>query len=170
MSNDKKNQRQFLEIYEKYADELFRYCFFKTANRDTALEIVQEVFMKAWAALQEGASFDNAKAFLYASVRNSTIDWYRKKKPISLDELQEAGFDVTFNPSKRNTDRLEAQMIIEKAQELEEPYREMIVLRFVNDLSVAEIATLLGEKENNVSVRLHRALEKLKKLYIPTLK
>ncbi len=63
-------------------------------------------------------------------------------------------------------DRLEVERIIEKAGKLEEKYREVIILRFVNDLSVAEIAELLGEKENNVSVRLHRALEKLRKIYI----
>lgn len=165
MSTDKKNRKQFLDLYGEHADELFRYSFFKTGHREVALELIQETFTKFWVALQEGGQYDNPKAFLYASVRNSIIDWYRKKKPVSLDELQDTGFDVSFDSRNKNIDRLEAERILKQAYKLEEPYREIIILRFVNDLSVAEIAKLLGEKENNISVRIHRAIEKLKKIY-----
>ncbi len=166
MSNEKDNKKQFLDLYEKYSDDLFRYCFFKTGLREQSLEIVQEVFMKAWVSMQNGQIFENPKAFLYAAVRNAITDWYRKKKALSLDELQEVGFDATYETVGRSTDRLEAERILEKTAKLEEKYREVIILRFVNDLSVTEIAEMLGEKENNISVRLHRALEKLRKIYI----
>ncbi len=166
MSNEKDNKKQFLDLYEKHADELFRYCFFKTGVREQSLEIVQEVFMKAWVSMGNGMIMDNPKAFLYASVRNAVTDWYRKKKPVSLDELSEEGFDAPYETSGRNTDKLEAERILEKTAKLEDKYREVIILRFVNDLTVTEIAAMLGESENNVSVRLHRALEKLRKIYI----
>lgn len=166
MSNEKEQKKQFLSLYEKHADELFRYCFFKTGQRDQSLEIVQEVFMKAWISMQKGTIMDNPKAFLYAATRNAITDWYRKKKPVSLEELQEVGFDATYEDAPKPFDRLEAERILEHASGLEDKYREVIILRFVNDLSVTEIALLLGENENNVSVRIHRALEKLRKIYI----
>jgi RNA polymerase sigma-70 factor (ECF subfamily) len=166
MTNEKEQKRQFLSVYEKHSDELFRYCFFKTSSRDQSLEIVQEIFMKAWISMQNGMIMDNPKAFLYAATRNAVTDWYRKKKPVSLDELSDVGFDAPAESEGRDTDRLEVERILEKAGKLEDKYREVIILRFVNDLSVAEIAELLGEKENNVSVRIHRALEKLRKIYI----
>jgi len=167
MSNEKEQREQFLDSYEKYADELFRYCFFKTGLRDTALEIVQETYLKVWVLMERGKVFDNPRAFLYTSVRNSVTDWYRKKKTVSLDALNEEGFDASDETAKISpTDRLEVERIIEKSAKLEEKYREVIILRFVNDLSVTEIAALLGEKENNISVRLHRAIEKLRKIYI----
>jgi len=165
MSKDKKNTEYFLKLYKDHSDELFRYCFFKTGNRELAVEITQEVFTKMWASTQKGNVLDNAKAFLYASARNSVTDWYRKKKMVSLDELDEAGFDSPYEPTHRPVDLLEVERILEKAGQLEEKYQEVIILRFVNDLSVTEIAELLKEKENNISVRIHRALEKLRKLY-----
>lgn len=166
MSNEKEQKKHFLSLYEKHSDELFRYSFFKTGSREQSLEIVQEVFLKVWVSLQNGTIMDNPKAFLYAATRNAITDWYRRKKPISLDDLHEIGFDAPMEEEARNTDRLEAERILEKAAKLEDKYREVIVLRFVNDLSVTEIAELLGEKENNISVRLHRALEKLRKIYV----
>lgn len=166
MSNDKEQKKHFLSLYENHSDELFRYCFFKTAQRDQSLEIVQEVFMKAWISMQKGTIMDNPKAFLYAAVRNAITDWYRKKKPISLDELQDVGFDAKMETDTLPTDRLDAERILEKTSKLEDKYREIITLRFVNDLSVTEIAELLGETENNVSVKIHRALEKLRKIYV----
>jgi RNA polymerase sigma-70 factor (ECF subfamily) len=165
MSNDNENKGQFLDLYERYSDELFRYCFFKTGNREQSLEMIQDVFMKFWSASQKGMHPENPKAFLYASVRNGVTDWYRKKKPVSLDEMDELGFEVAFDMGLSDIDRLEAERIIKRADKLEDKYREVIVLRFVNDLSIAEIAELVGEKENNVSVRLHRALEKLRIIY-----
>ena len=167
MSNEKEQKKQFLSLYEKHSDELFRYCFFKTASREQSLEIVQEIFLKVWVSIQNGTIMDNPKAFLYAATRNAITDWYRKKKPVSLDDLHEIGFDAPIEEEHaRNYDNLEVERILEKASKLEDKYREVIVLRFVNDLSVAEIAVLLGEKENNVSVRIHRALEKLRKIYV----
>jgi len=166
MSNEKDIKKHFLALYEQYSDQLFRYCFFKTSNREQSLEIVQEVFMKAWVSMQNGMVMDNSKAFLYAATRNAITDWYRKKKPVSLDEMSDVGFDAPYETHGTSYDKLEAERILEKTANLEEKYREVIVLRFVNDLSVTEIAELLGEKENNVSVRIHRALEKLRKLYV----
>lgn len=166
MSNEKEQKKHFLSLYEKHSDELFRFCFFKTGSRDQSLEIVQEIFMKAWIGMQKGTIMDNPKAFLYASTRNAITDWYRRKKAVSLDDLQDIGFDASIEEDLHGFDRLEAERILEKTSKLEEKYREVIILRFVNNLSVTEIAELLGEKENNVSVRLHRALEKLRKIYV----
>lgn len=166
MSNEKEYKKMFLDLYEKHSNELFRYCFFKTGGREQSLEIVQEVFMKTWVSMQNGGIFDNPKAFLYAATRNAVTDWYRKKKAVSLDELSEAGFDATYETEGNNFDKLEVERIIDKAGKLEEKYREVIILKFVNDLSVTEIAEMLGESENNISVRIHRGLEKLRKIYV----
>ena len=164
MSNEKEHNKQFLDLYGKHSDELFRYCFFKTGSRDQSLEIVQEVFMKTWIGMEKGTVMDNPKAFLYAATRNAVTDWYRKKKPLSLDGLQEIGFDAPAEEVSYS-DKFDVEKILEKTNDLEEMYREIIILRFVNDLSVKEIAKLLNERENNISVRIHRAIDKLKKQY-----
>jgi RNA polymerase sigma-70 factor (ECF subfamily) len=120
--------------------------------------------MKIWSVMQKGEHPDNIKAFLYTSVRNAVTDWYRKKKPLSLDGLQEVGFDVEVQ-EESYADKFDVEKLLEKNNDLEEMYREIIILRFVNDLSVKEIAKLLNERENNISVRIHRAVDKLKKSY-----
>lgn len=158
------NEQQFLELYEGQADAVFRHCFFKVSDRELARDLTQEAFMKTWKALAEGQVLENPKAFLFRVAGNLVIDHYRRKKEVSLDVLQEAGFD----PSNDDYEAILVHADVEHVQgvlmQLEETHREIIVLRYVNDLSIAEIAESLQESENVVSVRIHRAVQKLKEI------
>ena len=83
----------FLSIYEKHADEIFRFCFMKVSNKEKAEDLTQDAFMRYWHSLRTGEPIRNDRAFLYTLARNLVIDWYRKKKESSLDVIQEAGID-----------------------------------------------------------------------------
>lgn len=159
-SDQKTNE--FIESYDLYADGVFRYCFFKLSNREAAKDIVQETFVKTWQYIHEGKDIGNLKAFLYKVARNLVIDEYRKHKTSSLDSLQEDGFDVTDKEDM--TISTEVNIILEAIDKLEPHHREVIVMRFVHDLSPREIADILGEKENAISVRLNRAVKKAQEI------
>jgi RNA polymerase sigma-70 factor, ECF subfamily len=148
--------------YDEYSDAIFRYCCFKVSDREKAIDLTQDVFVKVWQYLLAGNEVENMKALLYKVARNLIIDEYRKKKFDSLDTMSEAGFEPADTGQLDTISIVEAGLLVERIKELPDAYSEVVFMRYVDDLSVKEIAEALGEQENNVSVRIHRGLHKLK--------
>jgi RNA polymerase sigma-70 factor (ECF subfamily) len=157
-------QNQFLSAFDAYNDAIFRFCALKVSTREIAQDITQEVFMRYWQTLRKGEVLQNERAFLYTIARRLVIDWYRKKKDSSLDVLTEAGIDFVGDNSKSITDQAEVKEVLAVIQQLEEGDREVLLLRFVEGFSPKEIAEVLEESANVVSVRIHRALKKVQEL------
>lgn len=157
-------EKQFLKSYDDIADPLFRYCYFRIGDRERAKDLVQESFMKTWQYLSQGNTVDNIRAFLYRVARNAIVDYVRKKKEASLDLLMEEGFDVPSEDRERIMAAIEARRIIELIQQLDQKYREVILFRYVDDLTPKEIAVITGEQENTISVRIHRGMQQLRTL------
>ena len=156
---------QFLESYDTHNDAIFRYCYFQTSNRELALDLTQDTITKAWEYLAEGKTVEHMKAFLYRIAGNLVIDYRRKKKSDSLDAMMESGFDISHDEREHIEHRFDSKKALELLQNVDEKYRDVIIMRYVDELSIKEIADVTGETENNVSVRLHRGAEKLKGLY-----
>lgn len=151
----------FIEAYDQYADELYRFCLFKVSDGERAQDLVQDTFTRYWQALRKNPDIDHPRALLFTIARNRVTDWYRKKKETSLDELQEEG--VEFAGQTRHDVEKGAQYaeILKAVDELDEPSRLAILLRYTEGWSPAEIAALNDESPNAVSVRLNRAIKKL---------
>lgn len=167
------DQKQFGEAFERYSDELFRHCLFRISDRDRALELTQEAFLRAWEFIERGGEVRSLKSFLYQVLRNLIIDEYRKKKTQSLDALQvdDEGGEMESMVPRDEADAMEAAMdrfdgerSLKTLRMLPEPYRETLVHRYIDGLSVQEIAGLLGASETAVSVRIHRGLKKMRLL------
>lgn len=148
--------------YDEHADAIFRYCCFKVSDREKAIDLTQDVFIKVWMYLLQGNQVENMKALLYKVARNLIIDEYRKKKFDSLDVMSDAGFEPVDHGQLDTISIVEAGLLVDRIKELPDAYSEVVFMRYVDDLSVKEIAEALGEHENNVSVRIHRGLHKLK--------
>ncbi len=164
---EKQNLNALLnDAYEQFSDVIFRYCLFQTSNREKALDLTQDVFIKTWEYILNGKKIDNLKAFLYKVAKNLIIDYRRKKKLFSLDQLLESGFDVKneVNEIKRKEDLFELNSILEIINDLAEKEKEILFLRFVEDISVKEIAKILKKSESNISVQIHRSIKKLKNI------
>jgi len=159
-----KQKKEFLKAYEELHDALFRYIVLKISPRDKAVDLVQESFARAWEYVVRGEEIRSIKSLLYRIAHNLVVDEYRKKKESSLDKLIEEGFDYGNDPQESFEAVIDGGKIIELAHSLDVKYRDAVIMRYVNDLSVKEIAEALGETENNISVRIHRGLEKLRGL------
>lgn len=164
-------EKRFLDGYEAYADALFRFALFQVSNREAAKDITQDVFMNAWKYISGGPSrtgkkVDNMRAFLYASMRNRIVDYRRKKREESLDQLSESGFDARDTDAQQaDIERCtEAMRAFELIGKMEDAYREPLLLRFLEGLSIKEVAEIIGESENAVSVRIHRGIKKLQEV------
>jgi RNA polymerase sigma-70 factor (ECF subfamily) len=163
----KDTQTQFNTEYAAYSDAIFRYCFIQTRDRAVALDLTQDVFIKFWEYLAQGKDIEYTKAFLYRSAHNRVIDYRRKKKESSLDQLQE---DDNFDPSdSEQTEKAINQHDGAKVRilldELPEAYRAVLTMKYVDDLTLDEIVAITEETKNTVSVRIHRAEAKLQTIY-----
>lgn len=161
-----KISKQFLDAYDKYGDELFRHVIFRVSSKEAAKELLQETYLKTWEYLTRGNTIDEIRPFLYRVLHNQIIDYLRKKKPqVSLDDLTEEGFDIAHGGRKEEEMRIDAKKLLVLLDDIDESYRNVLVMRYVEDLSIQEIADITGDQPNSISVRLHRALKKLKELY-----
>ena len=162
MEPSDKIKERFIKAYDELSDPLFRYCFFKVSNREKAKDLVQEVFTKSWEYLTNGGEISDPRSFLYKVANNLIIDYYRKAKHYSLDELLEKGLDFTASGSEKIEDLAEHKRALRILQEIPEKYREVIVMRFMEGLAPREISKILGISENAVSVRINRSLKQLR--------
>jgi RNA polymerase sigma-70 factor (ECF subfamily) len=151
----------FIEAYDLYADELYRFCLFKVSDSERAQDLVQDVFARYWQTLRKSQEITYPRALLFTIARNRITDWYRKKKEDSLDALQDEGIEFAGQTGidiERNAQYVE---ILKAVDTLDESSREAVLLRFTEGWTPAEIAELHNESANAVSVRLNRAIKKL---------
>jgi RNA polymerase sigma-70 factor (ECF subfamily) len=157
-------QAQFLEAYENYKEAIYRHCFFRVYSKAKADELVQETYMRTWQYLAQGKEVENLRAFLYRVANNLIIDDSRKKKEDSLEVLMEKS--PAYEPFYEGGKKIERQMlynhIVENMQDLPEDYRQILSLRYIDDLDPKEIALILDTNANNVSVKINRAVKVLK--------
>ena len=162
--------KEFTELYASESDAIFRYCYFRINDREQAKDIIQEAFMRVWDNMSKGTDIKNLRAFLFKITTNLIIDWYRKKKAVSLDSLMETDegeqrLQLTDESFEQIEIQLEGKRLIERLQTLDSTYQLVVYLRFVEELSPKEIAEIVNLSVNVVSVRINRGIEMLKKKY-----
>ncbi len=153
----------FISIYKEYSDKIFRHALFKLSDREKAKDVVQDTFVRLWEYFVVEKEIQNVQALLFRMATNLIIDSYRRRKTISLDALIDDGYDSSDDSKsqKQAFDVAEHKIVIEALNLLEPEQRDLLTLRFVDDLSVQEIALMTGERENTISVRIHRAIKQL---------
>jgi len=163
-------EKKFLEAYSQHSDAIFRLVFFKLNNRDRALDLTQETFMKTWLHMTTN-SVDNIKAFLYKVAGNLIIDEYRKRDKrdymtSSLEDLSDAGFEPHIDEDELETitNKLDGEKLLGLISELPDTYSNIMFMRYSEELTITEISETIGETPNVVSVRLNRGLKKLREL------
>lgn len=165
-------EQLFMTLYDTYQDAIFRHCYFRVYHREIAKELAQEAFMKVWNYLQKGNTLEHPKAFLYKIATNTVIDYRRRKKEQSLEQLQDAGFQIA--DTNRMEETVDGNMSMAHLREvldtLEDIYREAFLLRYIEGLKPKEIAVMTGETVNVISVRITRAKRQVqqKMKHIPT--
>ena len=169
------DKKKFSEFYDQNINKVFRFVYLRVDSTETAQDLTSLAFLKLWKTqasfvdnkTNQSSKISNPKAFLFQIARNQIIDFYRQKnkKPLSLENLGEiADFQVakpTFS-QKIELD-LEMERIKKALQSIKPLYADIIIWRYLDDLSNKEIAQILKKKEGNVRVLLHRAIEALKK-------
>ena len=165
-------EKQCNDAFEAYSDELFRHASLRLPERERAAELTQECFMKVWEYARKGGEVREWRPFLYQTLRNLIIDEYRRKKSVPLESLvgeEGENSEALLPPDESNTleaaiARLDGKQALESLKRLPYIYGEVLTLRYVEGLNPREIAQMVDESENVVSVRIHRGLKKLREL------
>jgi len=161
------------QLIVRYQHRLLRYLLFLTGNREMAEDLFQEVWMRV---LTRGGQFNGKARFetwLFTIARNLVIDQRRKRTMSSLDDLFEVGGDddkpMTFEvaddepgPFDRMSNVEDREQIAAALLQLDTLYREVLVLRFHEDLSLEEIANVTRAPLSTVKSRLYRGMASLK--------
>lgn len=156
---------QFMQAYDKHADEIFRHCYYRVFDKQKAEDLVQETFMRTWEYFGRGEKIDNFRAFLYRVATNLIIDEARKNRPTeSLEELEDEGFEPSLDEMGKIQAEIDSEAFLQVLRELDEQHREVLTMRYVDELMPREIAAILGERENTISVRIYRGIRRLKEL------
>jgi RNA polymerase sigma-70 factor, ECF subfamily len=157
-------------LIERFQHRLLRYLVFLTGNR----ELAEDIFQETWIRVMERGKQYNGKAkfdtWLFAIARHLVIDWSRKKTTTSLEALQEQygnehAFDVPANgpsPFDAVTSRENRESVQAALTQLDSLHREVLLLRFHEELSLEEIASVTGAPLSTVKSRLYRGLAALK--------
>ena len=157
-------QQQFLSAYENFGEAIYRHCFFRVYSKTRAEELVQETYMRVWQYLMKGNKVDNIRAFLYRVANNLIIDDSRKKKEDSLEVIMEKspGYEPSYEGHKKIEKSILYNQVVSGMDGLPPDYKEILVLRYIDDLDPKEIAQILETNANNVSVKINRAVKALK--------
>jgi RNA polymerase sigma-70 factor, ECF subfamily len=160
------------QLIETYQHRLMRYLMFLTSKREVAEDLFQEVWIRV---LRRGSQYNGQARFdtwIFTIARNLVIDLSRKRTMASLDEMREGSEEADTRPFeivKEGPSPLEQFEYRENASEvatvlltLDPAYREVLTLRFHEEMSLEEIATVTRAPLSTVKSRLYRGLAALK--------
>jgi RNA polymerase sigma-70 factor (ECF subfamily) len=169
-----RDKEAFMRAYDLYSDSIYRFIYFKLNNREEAQDLTSAVFLKAWDYIQNNSvqSEKTLRALFYKIARNTVIDYYRKKNKesqISIEALSQAaeippGAVMSSDPQRDTAIKIDNELLEKQLANLKDEYREILLLRFLDDLAISEIAVILEKSRGNVRVLVYRALNALKEL------
>jgi RNA polymerase sigma-70 factor (ECF subfamily) len=159
-----KEFKRFLEYYNTYFEKVYRYIFFRVGrDKELAEDLTSEIFLKA---LEKFENFDQKRPFavwIYRIAHNHLIDHY-KKQNLEMMDIEELANELKANSNLVNEleRKMNASRVTEVLEELPPLQKEVIMMKYLNDLSNPEIAEILDTNEAHVRVLHHRALKWLK--------
>ena len=165
----KKDPEAFALIYDSYVTPIYRFIYFKVASRQDAEDLTSEVFLKIWQYLIDSEEeIENLRALIYKFARNLVVDFYRQRARRETVGDEEMMSKVEDTRQQNLLAQIETESAIENIESLltrvKDIYREVLVLRYIEELSISEIAKVLDKSKGSVRVLLHRALKVVREL------
>lgn len=163
------DEEAFGALYDQHAQAVFRFLAGNLGNQQEAEDLTTEVFLRIWKALPDyEASGTPFSAFVFRIARNLLIDRYRAngRRQLSVS-IEDIGLEeVLADPDQNIPDPQQYQSLHAALQSVRSEYREVLVLRFLNDFSVEEIAELMQRSPGAIRVLQHRAIAAVRKVLV----
>lgn len=161
------DRHSFGEFYALHLNEIYRYILFRVNDHDEAEDLTAKVFLEVWESLA-GARLEpkiiNIRAWIYRIARNKVIDYHRTRKPQeplegnSDNRLQGAWLESDVD------DLFISQELARGLRQLPTNYQEVIILRFINRMSHADVAEVMNITTGHVRVLQYRALKQMREI------
>lgn len=150
-------------LYDKYQPQIYRFIYLKTSHREEAEDLTHQVFLNAWQKIEnykfKGYPFST---WLYQIARNEVIDFYRTRKSnLNIETIPEPTIKESFE--KKLDINLELEKIKKAIIELSSEQQNVIIMRFVNDIPLQEIADAMGKSNGAIRILQYRAIKNLQK-------
>jgi RNA polymerase sigma-70 factor, ECF subfamily len=159
--------RAFDQLYEHFADALYRYFYYRSSDQHVAEELVSEVFLKMVEAIRQFKLPDKAQArafsaWVFRIAYTKLIDHYRqqKRQTVELDDTLPAPYTADEVVDRS----LEHAELRDAIRRLTPEQQQVVLLRFVERLSTEEVAAITGQKVGAVKAMQHRALNSMAKM------
>ena len=156
------SKKQFEKIYDKQVDKIYRFVFLKVGSADIAQDLTSQTFTKAWKKAKSGLDIENPNAYIFQIARREIAGHYRqtsKVKIVSAESVQlVSGEDI----EKDKGIQMEFEAIRTCLAELKEDQQNVLVLRYIDDRPIKEIAEMIGKKPGAVKMMIRRALDELR--------
>ncbi|MBN2095895.1 RNA polymerase sigma factor [Candidatus Peregrinibacteria bacterium] len=169
MDHTKFQHDRFIAHYHEHKDKLFNYLMVRlNYDRQQAEDLLMDVVLKAY---EKFHTFDPEKGafrtWIFTLTHNHLVNFWRSnKKSVSLDELDEKGiYPATAESGEQAGQQLETQKIHHILSLMKEGGKEIITLRYLQELDYGEIARITGKKEGAIRTGLSRALSRFTELY-----
>lgn len=156
----------FAQIYDRYAQPLYRYIYFRVGDHDLAEDLRAEVFLRAFESLDryEDRGWP-LSAWLYRIARDRTVDVIRRQRLRQTVPL-ESWSGACEGPDREIDVRLDCEELRRLLDDLTDDQRQVIYLRFMANLSIQEVALRLGRSEGAVKALQHRGLQSLARRFV----
>jgi RNA polymerase sigma-70 factor (ECF subfamily) len=162
-----KDHEAYGRFYDLYVERIYRFVYFKVSSVDDAKDLTSEVFLKLWQYIKDGKPIHNLNALTYMIARNCVIDFYRARARRDENEEKVADEHITIIDDEgdiliQKIKDAEMAEVLATLKKLKDEYREVIVLRYLDELSIKEISKILDKSPGSVRVLLYRALNAIK--------
>lgn len=137
-------------IRENYTD-IYKFCFYHVENKEVAQDITQDVFLKFLSRLDDYYEYGKLKNYLYVVAKNSIRDYFRKPKELSLDEVEG---EVPDNGMEEIPVRIDVLRVLNSLEPFE---KELIILRYYQELRIKDIARILNMPISSIRYKLKKA-------------
>jgi len=157
----KGDKEAFGFLYKEYFNKIYRYCRANMYQEELASDVAQETFLRAWKSLPGFTQTENGtfQSYLFTIARNLIVDLSRKQRDIPLETLEEKAANDNV---EEGYDRKEKNLTVKRALSLlNELDRQIIILRYFEELKYEDVAWLLGINAGALRVRTSRILKKL---------
>lgn len=156
--------RDFHRMYTERFTPIYKYVYFRVRNYDIATDITQDVFLKVY---EKGMVLDQETElrWLYTVARNTVIDFFRKKKTVSLPEDFQGVDTGISKPDEQVIQENDTELLFKLLDQLPDAEREIIIMRHLQELEYSEIAKIVDKEESTVRQIVSRGIKKLKELY-----
>lgn len=148
------------EIYQKYAQMVYKFLLSRTYNSDLAEELTQETFYQAIRTIERFDESCQLSTWLCAIAKNVYHTWQRKHPEVGTLEEYTKTCDSAEEDALQSLERVE---LMKKLHLCPEPFREILYMRLFGDLSFKEIGEIMGRSENWARVNFYRGKERLRK-------